>query len=182
LAYIDLNPIRAKITDRPEHSKYTSAYRRIRARNRHRTAMKIIARKPREAERLLIKVGLYKNAKHSEDGLWLTPLNKCIVGEPLTNTCFTADGYLTLLDATGRLLKHGKRGTIPPELAPILERLDLSIDAWLATMLGWRMFALGAALGHCAARAKEATRRGLRWLRNRCPLFSEPPPRLSASA
>ena len=182
LAYIDLNPIRAKIIDRPEYSKYTSAYRRIRARNRHRAAMKIKAQKPQEAERLLTKAGLHKNAKHSEDGLWLTPLMKCIVGEPLANKRFTADDYLTLLDATGRLLKQGKRGVIPAELAPILERLDLSVDAWLATMLGWRMFALGAALGHCAARATEATRRGLRWLRNRCPLFSEPPPQQSASA
>jgi REP element-mobilizing transposase RayT len=182
MAYIDLNPIRAKITDRPERSKFTSAYRRIRARNRHRAAEKIKAEKSREAERLLAKAGLHKNATHNEDGLWLTPLKHCIVGEPLANKRLTPDEYLTLLDTTGRLLKQGKRGTIPPELAPILQRLDLSIDAWLATMLGWRLFALGAALGHHAARAAEATRRGLRWLRNRCPLFTGPPSNQLASA
>jgi hypothetical protein len=58
-----------------------------------------------------------------------------------------------------------------PELAPILARLDLSVDAWLATMLGWRMFAFTSALGHAATRTAEATRRGVRWIRNRCPLF-----------
>lgn len=174
MAYIDLNPIRAKITDRPETSHYTSGYRRIRARNRHQAAVKIKAKKPRDAEKLLTQAGLAKNAQHSEDGLWLTPLKKCIVGEVLANKIFTPDDYLTLLDATGRLLKHGKRGKIPDELAPILQRLDLSIDAWLATMLGWRMFALGAALGKHAARTTEATRRGLKWLRNRCPLFPAP--------
>jgi hypothetical protein len=107
--------------------------------------------------------------------LWLTPLARCDVGETLANKCFTVDDYLTLLDATGRLLKAGKRGTIPPELSPILQRLDLSVDAWLATMLGWRMLAFTGALGHAATRTQTAARRGLRWIRNRCPLFADKP-------
>ncbi len=171
MAYIDLNPIRAKIADRPERSHYTSGFRRIRARNRHRAADKIRAREPAKARELLTKVGLAANAKHAEDGLWLTPLARCQAGESLANKTFTVDDYLTLLDATGRLLKAGKRGAIPPELAPILARLDLSVDAWLATMLGWRMFAFTSALGHAATRATEASKRGLAWIRNRCPLF-----------
>jgi REP element-mobilizing transposase RayT len=175
MAYIDLNPIRAKITDRPETSTFTSGYRRIRARNRHRAAEKIKARRPQEAEKLLTKVGLHTNARHAEDGLWLTPLNNCIVGEVLANKRFSPDDYVHLLDVTGRLLKQGKRGKIPDELAPILQRLDLSVDAWLATMLGWRMFALGAAVGQHKERMTEAARRGLQWLRNRCPLFPAPP-------
>jgi hypothetical protein len=172
LAYIDLNPIRAKVTDRPERSTHTSGYRRIRARNRHRAAEKIKRREPKRAAALLAKAGLAANAAHPEDGLWLTSLAGCQVGEPLANTTFTVDDYLTLLDATGRVLKAGKRGAIPPELAPILARLDLSVDAWLATMLGWRMFAFTSALGHAATRTAEATRRGVRWIRNRCPLFA----------
>ncbi len=175
MAYIDLNPIRAKITDRPETSTFTSAYRRIRARNRHRAAEKIKSRRPQEAEKLLSKVGLNKHARHAEDGLWLVPLNNCVVGEPLANKRVTPDEYVTLLDATGRYLKNGKRGQIPPALAPILQRLELSIDAWLATMLGWRMFAIGAAMGKHAERMTEAARRGMNWLRNRCPLFPTQP-------
>ena len=174
MAYVDLNPIRAKITDRPETSKNTSVYRRIRARNRHRTATKIKQREPQRAKRLLDKAGLSANAAHPEDGLWLTPLTRCQVGEPLGNQRFSVDDYLSLVDATGRLLKSGKRGVIPPELAPILARLDLSVDAWLATMLGWRMFAFTSALCHHAVRVAEASKRGVRWLRNRCPLFAAP--------
>jgi len=173
LAYIDLNPIRAKVADRPERSHYTSGYRRIRARNRHRAAEKIKRREPKRAAALLAKAGLTANATHAEDGLWLTPLARCQVGEPLANKIVTSDDYLTLLDATGRLLKAGKRGAIPPELAPILARLDLSVDAWLATMLGWRMFGFTSALGHATTLSAEATKRGLQWIRNRCPLFAE---------
>lgn len=112
LAYIDLNPIRAKVADRPDASKHTSGYRRIRARNRHRAAEKIKRREPKRAAALLAKAGLSKHAAHPEDGLWLTPLARCQVGEPLANKTFTVDEYLTLLDATGRLLKAGKRGAI----------------------------------------------------------------------
>jgi len=171
MAYIDLNPIRAKVTDRPERSHHTSGFRRIRARNRHRAAEKIRTRQPAKAKALLAKVGLSTSAAHAEDGLWLTPLARCQVGETLANKTITVDEYLTILDATGRLLKAGKRGAIPPELAPILRRLDLSVDAWLATMLGWRMFAFTRALGHATTRAAEAAKRGLNWIRNRCPLF-----------
>ena len=172
LAYIDLNPIRAKMADRPENSQFTSGYRRIHARNRHRAAVKIQRREPKRAAALLAKVGLAANAKHAEDGLWLTPLARCQVGEPLANKTFTPDDYLTLLDATGRLLKAGKRGVISSDLEPILARLDMSVDAWLATMLGWRMFAFTSALGHAKVCAVEAKKRGLQWIRNRCPLFA----------
>ena len=39
--------------------------------------------------------------------------------------------YLQLLDWTGRQLKPGKRGTIPKNAPPILDRLDLSPELWL---------------------------------------------------
>jgi hypothetical protein len=37
------------------------------------------------------------------------------------------------------------------------------------------MFAFTSALGHAATRASEAATRGLRWIRNRCPLFAGKP-------
>ena len=40
--------------------------------------------------------------------------------------------YLELVDLTGRLQVTGKRGHINAQLAPILERLGLSNDAWLS--------------------------------------------------
>ncbi len=173
MAYVDLNPIRAKAADRPERSTHTGGYQRIRARNRHRATARIRERHPTTSEPLLAKAGLTAGASLPEAGVWLAPLAACQAGEPLANQVFTIGDYLSLLDATGRLIRAGKRGAIPANLAPILARLDLSVEAWLATMLGWRMFAFSGALGRAAVRAAEAGRRGVAWIRNRCPLFAE---------
>ena len=39
--------------------------------------------------------------------------------------------YLALLDWTGRQVRQDKRGAIPSELAPILERLQVNGDGWM---------------------------------------------------
>ena len=42
--------------------------------------------------------------------------------------------YLSLLDWTGRQLRAVSRGTIPAQLAPILERLGVNGDGWVETV------------------------------------------------
>ena len=42
----------------------------------------------------------------------------------------TLDGYLKLLDWTDRQFRTDKRGRIPAECEPILERLDCSKELW----------------------------------------------------
>jgi hypothetical protein len=42
--------------------------------------------------------------------------------------------YLTLLEWTGRQLRAGKRGTIPDQIAPILERLGDIGEGWVETV------------------------------------------------
>ena len=44
---------------------------------------------------------------------------------------FKAEDYLQLVDMTGRIIRSDKRGMINAALPPILERLNLDIDAWL---------------------------------------------------
>jgi hypothetical protein len=41
------------------------------------------------------------------------------------------DAYLQLLDWTGRELRAGKRGSIPAELAPTIDRLSIRSDGWV---------------------------------------------------
>ena len=42
--------------------------------------------------------------------------------------------YLELLDWTGRQVRQDKRAAIPADLAPILDRLQLSRETWVATV------------------------------------------------
>ena len=46
--------------------------------------------------------------------------------------------YLELLDWTGRQVRQDKRGAIPSELSPILERLQIDGDGWLKLVKGFR--------------------------------------------
>ena len=46
--------------------------------------------------------------------------------------------YLQLVDATGRLVAHGKRGRIDSSLAPILDRLGLSPAQWTEASTNFR--------------------------------------------
>ena len=125
-----------------------------------------------QATAVLRKAGIDGRRGDADRASWLTPIVCCEAnGSPLS-----LDDYLTLVDRTGRIIREGKRGSIPADLLPILRRLDIDIDNWVACMLGWRQF-LGAAVGGVAARMAEATRRGMQWVQNRCGLFAGPRPR-----
>jgi hypothetical protein len=77
----------------------------------------------------------------------------------------TLDEYLTLVDETGRIVRGDKRGAIPANLAPILDRLRIDLDAWLALMRSSGHFG-GGSFGALASRAREALRRGAKWIVN----------------
>ena len=72
--------------------------------------------------------------------------------------------YLRLVDWTGRQLRANKRGQIPLELVPIVERLDMGAEQWLETIdrfgsLFWRM------VGKVESMLEAAKRTGRRWLK-----------------
>ena len=48
------------------------------------------------------------------------------------------DRYLQLLDWTGRELRSDKRGSIPKDLDPMLERLHCSRETWLDLVRNFR--------------------------------------------
>jgi hypothetical protein len=166
LAYIDLNPIRARMAETPETSRFTSVYERIHALNAaagggtHRegeappeppiqlqpqVAQSTVGSSVFTAERN------YEAINRQPRAAWLSPfeLSEATASQPQPSTRASNKGclpmsfadYLNLLDWTGRQLRADKRGAIPQDLAPILERLQISDEGWL-TMIGQfgRMF------------------------------------------
>jgi hypothetical protein len=158
MIYVDLNPIRARISRTPETSRHTSAYDRIRARQQQPSTTR--SRQTRSDEA-------------TPDG-WLSPLTLDHESSPssMPQGCrcsdlgclpLTLDVYLELLDWTGRQLRLDKRGTIPQHLAPILERLQIGQKTWVEGVKDFgRRFRTAA--GHAESLAAEAARRARRWL------------------
>lgn len=101
MAYVDLNPIRAKMADKPETSDHASVQRRISA-----------ARDGKQPQQLSPFVGI--------------PRDPMPMGLP-----FWLQGYLELVDWSGRCLRGDKRGAIDKQLPPILERLHIDPRHWL---------------------------------------------------
>jgi REP element-mobilizing transposase RayT len=179
MAYVDLNPVRAAIADRPENSDYTSAQERIAARQEHRRAGALLDEAGQAGAvplaPALRAVAEARRRAGPEAGLWLAPIARA-TGDGRNPPLLELDDYLTLVDETGRIIRSGRRGAIPARLAPILDRLQLDLDAWLDLMRRGGSF-LGGAFGHLAERTSEAIRRGVKWIVDiTCGLYRDPEP------
>jgi len=100
MAYVDLNPIRAKMETTPETSKHTSIQNRIQA---------LI--KGEQPKKLMRFVG-----NHRQD------MPKGIA--------YSLIDYCELVDCTGRCIRDGKAGYIEHHNSPILARLGLDSEQW----------------------------------------------------
>jgi hypothetical protein len=113
MAYVDLNPVRAGIADTPETSDFTAIQQRIRAWSTEKKA--------RESTESTTQPALlpFRGPEHQDapDGL-----------------PFAKADYLALVDWTGRAIREDKRGHIPNDLPPILERLGIAPEAYLRHM------------------------------------------------
>ncbi|MCR8924331.1 transposase [Dasania sp. GY-MA-18] len=102
MAYVDLNPIRAKLAATPEQSKHTSIKKRL-------SAMKQQQRPPKALAKFIGN-----------------PREPMPQGLP-----FQLKDYIELVDWTGRIIRSDKRGAISQQLPPILERLAIQPQQWL---------------------------------------------------
>jgi hypothetical protein len=114
MAYVDLNPIRAKMAKTPETSSYTSIQRRIKS-----------AIKGKQAPQLLAFIG--------------NPRNNMPKGMP-----FKLCDYIQLVDLTGRCIRADKRGNIEKNQPEILSRLGISPKNWLVLTTQFRKVFHGA--------------------------------------
>ena len=101
MAYVDLNPIRAQITESLENSDFTSIQTRL---GNTESPMKAL---------LLAFAGSSHKDNHPEH----IPYN------------FVE--YIQLVEWTGRQIKAGKLGFIPDKVPPLLARLNINSVAWI---------------------------------------------------
>jgi hypothetical protein len=108
MAYVDLNPVRAGLAQTPEQSEYTSIKERS-----HQFKLNPDRSDEPNAPRGLLPFAGY-------------PRQDMPKGLP-----FRLKDYLQLVDWTGRAILENKRGYIPDQQPPILERLQVDPKHWL---------------------------------------------------
>jgi hypothetical protein len=166
MAYVDLNPVRAGITDSPETSDFAAIQERIRrfgedSRRRGRPPKtKVDTRNPEPTARAL--------AREPESTEACGPTLFPFVGNERQDRpagiAFASQDYLELVDWTGRAIREDKRGHIPSHLTPILERLGYSTDQWPAAAGGFRR-RFGPFAGASERLRSLAEKLGRKWLR-----------------
>jgi len=153
--YVDLNPIRATVAETPEDSRFTSAYERIQARAQ-RARRRDDSPEPLFGDRWLCPVELQEEEKSLASTSQPRASDRGFL--PMT-----LDDYLRLLDWTGREVRADKRGAIPAELAPILERIQVSKTCWIDLVAGFGHW-FRRAVGRPLSMASECERSGRKWL------------------
>ena len=108
MAYVDLNPIRAKMANSVENSEYTSVFERIHCKAHH------TEKKEENINNSLVK---FIGAEH-----------QC---QPQSIN-FTLIDCLELVDWTGRVIREDKRGAISAQVPALLSSLGLDSATWLS--------------------------------------------------
>ncbi len=103
MAYVDLNPIRAKMCNTLEQSEFTSIQERLTEFKRKQKATKLD---------------------------WLAPMVSDKVNTASRLPIRQMD-YFALVDWTGRAVRANKRGAIPAGIKPILQKLGVEQDNWV---------------------------------------------------
>jgi hypothetical protein len=137
MAYVDLNPVRAAIIQKLEESKYTSIKQRI--------------DESPSSESLSDAIGnVFNKAKSNNQHA------------PLSN--ITLSDYLQLTEWAGQAIVHPDKASIPKNIAPILERLNVQSNHWLKQVehLGTNFTSAIGAVELIRAKAAQIKKRCLR--------------------
>ncbi|MBF0527962.1 MAG: transposase [Deltaproteobacteria bacterium] len=160
MAYVDLNPIRAGLADRPEHSEYTSVLDRIQSREMRQDCWQ--AKDPAANHPDLTSDSPVDRQAALLPDHWLCPLDDKKSVDTSGILPLSTDQYLDLVDWTGRQMRLDKPGAIPDRLSPILVRLSVEPSRWVDTVQGYgRRFHRVA--GRAASILALAKRIGQRW-------------------
>jgi REP element-mobilizing transposase RayT len=120
MAYVDLNPVRAKMADTPEESTHTSIQERIRP-----------AFDLGKAVQQQLYEGDVRAFNHPLKPL--LPFDEISTQTQQIGIPCAWSSYLELVDWTGRVIREDKRGSISNVLPPILERINSPPERWLSS-------------------------------------------------
>jgi hypothetical protein len=142
MVYVDLNPIRAGMAVTPEYSDFTGIQERIR--------------------RLQRRMGPAGVPALLDDGSdYLCPVASNAQRRGILN--MTETEYINMVDQMGRVMQQGKRGAIPSEMRPILERIGVKPDEWVDTVCSYES-RFYQAVGTEPSLRNYADRIGNRWV------------------
>ena len=146
MAYVELNPIRAKMAEMPETSEFTSIKQRIDEDHR--------------VKERLPKKGMQGSGKN----LFLKEF--VAEGSPLTDEIpYLYREYSELVDWSGRAIRANKHGAIDSRLPPILVRLGIDEEEWHKAMQPKGAHQFSRAMGKCDAMRAHAKRLSIKWIK-----------------
>ena len=141
MVYVDLNPIRAGVAQTPIDSDFTSLQQRL-------IEMAEEAGATLEPQPPKPPLAPFADAKPPH-GAFSLPINR--------------QDYLDLVDASGRIVRDGKRGRIPENAPPLLTPLGVDPGAWFNTVTG-RQPRQGRFLGSPHQLQQVVEQRGWHWV------------------
>jgi hypothetical protein len=124
MAYVDLNPIRAKMAATPEASDHTSIQERI-------------------TQKFNLAEAIKGQPLANPFELPLSPLAKfedTVKFDQQTGILYSLSDYLQLVDWTGRAIRNNKRGAIDNQYPPILQRFKIEPQEWLNNSQNFERF------------------------------------------
>ena len=149
-AYIDLNPVAARVADVPEASAHTSIKARVEHVKDQGRTEDLNAARQGSAAGSAAAAGL-------EESHWLCPIEdrrRLDSAREGMIEGFSLGNYLLLVDYTARLYREGK-ATLSREVAEILERIGSSVDQWQGRL---QKLSQGGLLGRFFATSRERLR------------------------
>jgi len=159
MAYVDLNPIRAKMAETPEMSDFTSIQQRIR---KYHQRNQSTSRKGQKKKRSFRASARSNTIVAQSEHLTLAPF-KTRHNDHKDPIPFSLRDYLELVDWSGRAIRDDKRGFIDNTIPPILNRLNIDPTQWCEyhQRRGPRF---SHAVGHLSQLREYAHRSGKQWI------------------
>ena len=151
MAYVDLNPVRAKMAATPETSDFTSIQERLyhQAKRQSQSNKTQTNKKKKQLikhyEKHSQNPATQQNEKSNQPQAKLKPLQGSSRLPLSMGIPYRPQDYFQLVDWTGRQIRPNKRGAIDESLPPILKRLGLEAESWLESVTKFQQYFFHAA-------------------------------------